>query len=121
MVLILGAGALWEVYQYGDGSAHTGRLGLPLVISPSVRLLAGSLISLRQLPVIVGALDQLASRRRGAVSALAGWRVGRTARTYAAPMTLLIMAVAVGVQAVVFVVSADRSAADQAAQSVGAD
>jgi hypothetical protein len=121
VVAALGAGSLWELAQFGSGSAHAGSLGWPLVVAPSVLLLAGALLSLRLLPVAVGGVEWVASRRRGAVSALAGWRVGRTARFYAAPMILLIMAVAVGVQAVVFVGSADSSARDQAAHTVGAD
>ena len=121
MVVALGVGAFWEVAQYGDGSAHSGSLGLPLVASPAILLRAWSLGARRLLPFLVGTREKLAARRRGAVGALAGWRVGRTARAYAAPMTLLIMAVSVGVQAVVFVTSADRSAADQAAHAVGSD
>ncbi|OLE28906.1 MAG: hypothetical protein AUG49_01075 [Catenulispora sp. 13_1_20CM_3_70_7] len=121
VVVLLGAGALWELTRFGDDPARSGALGLPQVVAPSVLLLAGALVLLRALPLIVGPLERLAARRRAAVLALAGWRVGRMARTYAAPMALLIMAVAVGTQATVFLASVDRSATDQAAHSVGAD
>ena len=120
MVVVLGAAALWEVVHAAD-VARVGRLGVPQAVAPSVLLLAGALVSLRLLPLLVGLLERFAARRRGAIGALAGWRVGRTARAYAAPMILLIMAVAIGVQATVFLASADRSAQDQAAYTVGAD
>lgn len=121
VVVLLGAAALWELTRFGDDPSHNGPLSLPQVVAPSVLLLAGSLVLLRVLPLIVGPLEYVAARRRAAVVALAGWRVGRMARTYAAPMALLIMAVAVGTQATVFLASADRSAADQGAHLVGAD
>ncbi|GAA1992263.1 FtsX-like permease family protein [Catenulispora subtropica] len=121
IVVLLGAGALWELTRFGDDPARDGALSLPQVVAPSVLLLAGSLVLLRALPLIVGPLEYLAARRRAAVLALAGWRVGRMARTYAAPMALLIMAVAVGTQATVFLASVDRSADDQAAHQVGTD
>ncbi|MFL6117396.1 MAG: FtsX-like permease family protein [Catenulispora sp.] len=121
VVALLGAGALWELTRFGGDPARSGALSLPQVVAPSVLLLAGSLVLLRALPLIVGPLERLAARRRAAVLALAGWRVGRMARTYAAPMALLIMAVAVGTQATVFLASVDRSAADQATHMVGAD
>ncbi|NUR25395.1 MAG: hypothetical protein HOV83_06020 [Catenulispora sp.] len=121
IVVLLGAGALWELTRFGDDPARTGVLSLPQVVAPSVLLLAGSLVLLRALPLIVGPLEYFAARRRAAVLALAGWRVGRMARTYAAPMALLIMAVAVGTQATVFLASVDRSADDQATHLVGTD
>ncbi|ACU70092.1 protein of unknown function DUF214 [Catenulispora acidiphila DSM 44928] len=121
VVVLLGAGALWELTRFGNDPSHNGPLSVPQVVAPSVLLLAGSLVLLRVLPLIVGPLEYVAARRRAAVLALAGWRVGRMARTYAAPMALLIMAVAVGTQATVFLASADRSAADQGAHLVGAD
>ncbi|MFD0637150.1 hypothetical protein ACFQ9X_41885 [Catenulispora yoronensis] len=120
MVVVLGAAALWEVVHAAD-VARVGQLGVPQAVAPSVLLLAGALVSLRLLPMLVAVLERFAARRRGAIGALAGWRVGRTARAYAAPLILLIMAVAVGVQATVFLASADRSAQDQAAYTVGAD
>ncbi|GAA1996036.1 FtsX-like permease family protein [Catenulispora subtropica] len=120
VVVALGAAALWEVVHAAD-VARVGRLGVPQAVAPSVLLVAGALVALRLLPLLAGPLERFAARRRGAVGALAGWRVGRTARAYAAPMILLIMAVAVGVQATVFLASADRSAHDQATYTVGAD
>lgn len=121
IVVLLGAASLWELMRFGDDPSHNGPLSLPQVIAPSVLLLAGSLVLLRALPLIVGPLEYLAARRKAAVIALAGWRVGRMARTYAAPMCLLIMAVAVGTQATVFLASADRSADDQGLHLVGTD
>ncbi|WP_194893481.1 ABC transporter permease [Catenulispora pinisilvae] len=121
IVVLLGAGAFWELTRFGNDPSHNGPLSMPQVVAPSVLLLAGSLVLLRALPLIVGPLEYLAARRRAAVLALAGWRIGRTARTYAAPMALLIMAVAVGTQATVFLASANRSADDQGTHLVGAD
>ena len=121
VVVLLGAAALWELIRFSDDPTHNGPLSLPQVVAPSVLLLAGSLVLLRILPLIVGPLEYVAARRRAAVVALAGWRVGRMARTYAAPMALLIMAVAVGTQATVFLASVDRSAGDQGTHSVGTD
>ena len=121
VVVLLGAAALWELMRFGDDPTHNGPLSVPQVVAPSVLLLAGSLVLLRILPLIVGPLEYVAARRRAAVVALAGWRVGRMARTYAAPMALLIMAVAVGTQATVFLASADRSASDQGTHVVGTD
>jgi hypothetical protein len=121
VVVLLGAASLWELMRFGADPSHNGPLSLPQVVAPSVLLLAGSLVLLRVLPLIVGPLEYLAARRKAAVLALAGWRIGRMARTYAAPMCLLIMAVAVGTQATVFLASADRSADDQGTHLVGAD
>ena len=121
VVVLLGAAALWELMRFGDDPTHNGPLSMPQVVAPSVLLLAGSLVLLRILPLIVGPLEYVAARRRAAVVALAGWRVGRMARTYAAPMALLIMAVAVGTQAAVFLASVDRSADDQGTHLVGTD
>jgi len=121
VVVLLGAAALWELTRFSDDPTHNGPLSLPQVVAPSVLLLAGSLVLLRILPLIVGPLEYVAARRRAAVVALAGWRVGRMARTYAAPMALLIMAVAVGTQATVFLASVDRSAEDQGTHLVGTD
>jgi hypothetical protein len=121
VVVLLGAAALWELTRFGDDPSHNGPLSMPQVVAPSVLLLAGSLVLLRILPLVVGPLEYVAARRRGTVLALAGWRVGRMARTYAAPMALLIMAVAVGTQATVFLASANRSADDQGTHLVGTD
>ena len=120
-VLAFALAALWELFQAGDDSARTGALPWPQVVAPAVLLSAGALIVLRLLPLVAAPAGRFAAHGRGALAALVGWRLGRAARTQALPMALLVLAVAIGVQAGVLLSSADRSDADQAGFAVGAD
>ncbi|MEY9930959.1 hypothetical protein ABH926_005606 [Catenulispora sp. GP43] len=119
-VLAFGLAALWELFQAGDDTARTGALPWPQVVAPAVLLSAGALIVLRLLPFVAAPAGRFAARGRGTLAALVGWRLGRAARTQALPMALLVLAVAIGVQAGVLLSSADRSDADQAGFAVGA-
>lgn len=120
-VLVFALAALWELFQAGDDSARTGALPWPQVVAPAVLLSAGALIVLRLLPFVAAPAGRFAAHGKGALAALVGWRLGRAARTQALPMALLVLAVAIGVQASVLLSSADRSDADQAGFAVGAD
>ncbi|WP_194895163.1 FtsX-like permease family protein [Catenulispora pinisilvae] len=120
-VLAFALAALWELFQAGDDASRTGALPWPQVVAPAVLLFAGALIALRLLPFIAAPAGRFAAHGKGALAALVGWRLGRAARTQALPMALLVVAVAIGVQAIVLLSSADRSDADQAGFAVGAD
>ncbi|MEZ0113047.1 hypothetical protein ABH920_007072 [Catenulispora sp. EB89] len=120
-VLAFALAALWELFQAGDDSARTGALPWPQVVAPAVLLSAGALIVLRLLPFVAAPAGRFAAHGKGVLAALVGWRLGRAARTQALPMALLVLAVAIGVQASVLLSSADRSDADQAGFAVGAD
>lgn len=120
-VLAFALAALWELFQAGDDSARTGALPWPQVVAPAVLLLAGALIVLRLLPHLAAPAGRFAAHGKGALAALAGWRLGRAARTQALPLALVVLAVAIGVQAGVLLSSAGRSDADQAGFAVGAD
>ncbi|ACU70256.1 protein of unknown function DUF214 [Catenulispora acidiphila DSM 44928] len=120
-VLAFALAALWELLQVGDDASRTGSLPWPQVVAPAVLLFAGALIALRLLPFLAAPAGRIAAYSKGPLAALAGWRLGRAARTQALPMALVVVAVAIGVQAGVLLSSADRSDADQAAFVVGAD
>ncbi|MEY9909677.1 hypothetical protein ABIA35_005916 [Catenulispora sp. MAP12-49] len=119
-VLAFGLAALWELFQAGDDTARTGALPWPQVVAPAVLLFAGALIVLRLLPFAAAPAGRFAAHGKGTLAALVGWRLGRAARTQALPMALLVLAVAIGVQAGVLLSSAARSDADQAGFAVGA-
>ncbi|MEY9856531.1 hypothetical protein ABH935_002135 [Catenulispora sp. GAS73] len=120
-VLAFALAALWELFQARDDSSRAGALPWPQVVAPAVLLSAGALIVLRLLPFVAAPAGRGAAHGKGALAALVGWRLGRAARTQALPMALLVLAVAIGVQASVLLSSADRSDADQAGFAVGAD
>lgn len=120
-VLAFALAALWELFQAGDDSARTGALPWPQVVAPAVLLSAGALIVLRLVPHLAAPAGRFAAHGKGATAALVGWRLGRAARTQALPLALVVLAVAIGVQAGVLLSSASRSDADQAGFAVGAD
>ncbi|MEU5207720.1 ABC transporter permease [Streptomyces sp. NPDC020742] len=110
------------------GDAH-GRLGIDpvLVAAPALALLAGTVLTLRLLPLAARIAERAAARGRGLAMALAGWQISRRsspssqlrssrgdANRGAGPVLLLVLATALGMLAIGQRASWDRSQDDQA-------
>lgn len=108
----------------GDGGAPggvltgdaTGRLGIDpvLVAAPALALLAGTVLTLRLLPLAARIAERGAARGRGLAAALAGWQISRRPLRGAGPVLLLVLATALGMLAIGQRASWDRSQDDQA-------
>ncbi|MFF4287925.1 FtsX-like permease family protein [Streptomyces sp. NPDC001633] len=116
----------------GDG---TGALGVDpvLVAAPALALLAGTVLTLRLLPLAARIAERGAARGRGLAAALAGWQISRrtapgtglrTGGGYAGrgagPVLLLVLATALGMLAIGQRASWQRSQDDQADFRAGA-
>lgn len=110
------------VLSGGDGDDGTA-LGIDpvLVTAPALALLAGTVVTLRLLPLLARLGERRAARTRGLAGALAGWQFSRRPVRGAGPALLLVLAVAMGVFAVGQGASWDRSQGDQADFRTGAD
>ncbi|MGW1889172.1 FtsX-like permease family protein [Streptomyces sp. NPDC002004] len=108
-----GAGAV-----SGDRS---GALGIDplLVTAPALALLAGTVLTLRLLPLVARLAERRAAGGRGLAAALAGWQFSRRPLRGAGPVLLLVLAVATGMLAIGQSASWDRSQDDQADFAAG--
>ncbi|MEU9119431.1 ABC transporter permease [Streptomyces sp. NPDC048506] len=93
-----------------------GRLGIDpvLVAAPALALLAGTVLTLRLLPLAARLAERGAARGRGLAAALAGWQISRRPLRGAGPVLLLVLATALGMLAIGQRASWDRSQDDQA-------
>ena len=91
------------------------------IAAPALALAAGAVAVLRLLPLLTRLGDLAARRGRSLAVPLAFWQTGRRPLKLAGPVLLTMLAVAAGVLSFSEYASADRSAADQAAFSVGSD
>ena len=116
--------ACWQLRRYSavSTSAASPPIVDPvLVLAPALALAAGTLLTLRLLPVAARAVDRLSAAGRGLTSSLAGWQFSRQPLRQGGAALLLVMAVGTGTLALVQHQSWTRSAVDQAAYLSGGD
>jgi FtsX-like permease family len=104
-------------------SGATGSAGtdVVLILAPALALAAGTAALLRLLPALARAGDWLAARGRKLPAALASWEISRRPLRQAAPVLLVVLAVAVSALALAQHQSWRTSATEQAAFAAGAD
>lgn len=107
--------AYWQLSRRPAGAVGED-LGVDplLVAAPALALLAGTVLTLRLLPLPARLAEPRASRSRGLSGALAGWQLARRPMRGAGPVLLLVLAVALGMLAVGQGSSWERSQDDQA-------
>jgi hypothetical protein len=121
-LLALAVLAGWQLRQYSAVS-DSGTAGIDpvLVLAPALALAAGSVATLRLLPLAARTADRLAARGRRLTASLASWQFSRMPVRQGSAALLLIMAVATGTLALAQHESWTRSASDQAAFATGGD
>ncbi|WP_162833119.1 ABC transporter permease [Streptomyces sp. CB09001] len=126
-LLVIAGIAYWQLDQQtsaaGTGDADApGTLGVdPLfVATPTLALLAGTVLALRLLPLVARFAERRAASGRGLAAALAGWQLSRRPMRGAGPVLLLVLAVALGTMAIGQGASWSRSQDDQADFRTGA-
>ncbi|MFE1772995.1 FtsX-like permease family protein [Streptomyces sp. NPDC059008] len=134
-LLVLAGVAYWQLRRRtaggdgpdgGSGGVLTGdtagRLGIDpvLVAAPALALLAGTVLTLRLLPLAARLAERAAAGGRGLTTALAGWQISRRPVRGAAAVLLLVLATALGMLAIGQRASWDRSQDDQADFRAGA-
>ncbi|PPS79384.1 hypothetical protein BZZ08_06292 [Streptomyces sp. MH60] len=88
--------------------------------TPTLALLAGTVLALRLLPLVARLAERRAASGRGLAAALAGWQLSRRPMRGAGPVLLLVLAVALGTMAIGQGASWSRSQDDQADFRAGA-
>ncbi|MGW1022523.1 FtsX-like permease family protein [Streptomyces sp. NPDC002577] len=128
-LLLIAAVAYWRLAgqtgSFGGGALsrdRAGGLGIDplLVAAPALALLAGAVLTLRLLPLAARLAERRAASGRGLPAALAGWQFSRRPLRGAAPVLLLVLAVATGMAAIGQSASWSRSQGDQADFGTGA-
>ena len=124
-LLALAGFACWQLLT-SDSIVGTDQSGNstydPVAIAaPALALAAGATLALRLLPLLARLGDRLTRRSRTLAVPLAFWQTGRRPLKLAGPVLLTMLAVATSVLSLSEYASAERSAADQAAFTVGAD
>lgn len=126
MALLAVAGlGLWQLARYGVPLTQTVGGGLVvdplLVAAPALALLAGGVLTLRALPLLARLGEGLVARSRRLVPALGVWHLGRQSKRFSRSALMLTLALAVGVFALAFDATWQRSQNDQAGFLTGAD
>ncbi|MFE5256296.1 FtsX-like permease family protein [Streptomyces coelicoflavus] len=126
-LLVLAGIAYWQLDRQTsaagtDDADAPGALGVdPLfVVTPTLALLAGTVLALRLLPLVARLAERRAASGRGLAAALAGWQLSRRPARGAGPVLLLVLAVALGTMAIGQGASWSRSQDDQADFRTGA-
>jgi hypothetical protein len=121
-LVVLAVLACWQLRHYSAASGG-GTVGIDpvLALAPALALAAGSVATLRLLPLAARAADWLAVRGRRLTAALASWRLSRMPVRQGGAALLLTMAVATGTLALAQHASWLKSASDQAAFANGGD
>ncbi|MEU0197696.1 MULTISPECIES: FtsX-like permease family protein [unclassified Streptomyces] len=128
-LLLIAGVAYWQLARQTDASGggvlsrdRAGELGIDplLVAAPALALLAGTVLTLRLLPLLARLAERRSARGRGLPAALAGWQFSRRPLRGAGPVLLLVIAVATGMLAIGHGASWDRSQDDQADFRTGA-
>ncbi|WP_340380861.1 FtsX-like permease family protein [Streptomyces sp. SS7] len=127
-LLLIAGIAYWQLGRRTDtgGGAlsrdRAGELGVDplLVAAPALALLAGTVLTLRLLPLAARLAERRSASGRGLPAALAGWQFSRRPLRGAGPVLLLVVAVATGMLAIGHGASWDRSQGDQADFRTGA-
>lgn len=123
-LIVLAAAATWQLAHYSAPvtTGVTGRLGVDpiLVTAPVLAIAAGSVVTLRLLPLAARLADRAAARSRGLTGAVAAWQLSRRPLRHPGPALLAMFAVATAVVALAQYSSWHTSVQAQAAFSVGA-
>ncbi|RPF33578.1 FtsX-like permease family protein [Streptomyces sp. TLI_185] len=124
-LLAVAAVAYWQLSRQNSGAVNgdkAGTLGIDplLVAAPALALLAGTVLTLRLLPLVARLAERRAAGGRGLTAALAGWQLSRRPMRGAGPVLLLVLAVALGMLAIGQRASWNRSQDDQADFGAGA-
>ncbi|QUW82625.1 FtsX-like permease family protein [Streptomyces mirabilis] len=128
-LLLIAAVAYWQLDRqtgsFGGGALsrdRAGDLGVDplLVAAPALALLAGTVLTLRLLPLGARLAERRAAGGRGLPAALAGWQFSRRPLRGAGPVLLLVLAVTTGMLAIGQSASWQRSQGDQADFGTGA-
>ncbi|RAG85181.1 ABC transporter permease [Streptacidiphilus pinicola] len=123
-LVALAVAAYVQLRHYaGAPQGPTGSLGVDpvLVAAPALALAAGTVLTLRLLPVVARIGERLATRGRSLPGALAAWQLSRRAHRSAGPVLALALAAAIGTLSIGLNVSWGRSQRDQAAFDTGGD
>jgi hypothetical protein len=120
-LLVLAVLAGSQLRQYSAVSGGTAGIDPVIVLAPALALAAGSVITLRLLPLAARAADRLAARGKGLTAPLASWQFSRMPVRQGSAALLLVMAAATGTLALAQHESWTRSASDQAAFATGGD
>ncbi|MFF0035523.1 FtsX-like permease family protein [Streptomyces mirabilis] len=122
-LLLIAAVAYWQLDRQTGSSGggalsrdRAGDLGIDplLVAAPALALLAGTVLTLRLLPLGARLAERRAASGRGLSAALAGWQFSRRPLRGAGPVLLLVLAVTTGMLAIGQSASWQRSQGDQA-------
>ncbi|QWB26246.1 MULTISPECIES: FtsX-like permease family protein [Streptomyces] len=128
-LLLIAGVAYWQLDRQTDATGggvlsrdRAGDLGIDplLVAAPALALLAGTVLTLRLLPLAARLAERRSASGRGLPAALAGWQFSRRPLRGAGPVLLLVIAVATGMLAIGHGASWDRSQDDQADFRTGA-
>lgn len=128
-LLLIAAVAYWQLDRQTGSSGggalsrdRAGDLGIDplLVAAPALALLAGTVLTLRLLPLGARLAERRAASGRGLPTALAGWQFSRRPLRGAGPVLLLVLAVTTGMLAIGQSASWQRSQGDQADFGTGA-
>ncbi|WP_328414931.1 FtsX-like permease family protein [Streptomyces violaceus] len=128
-LLLIAGVAYWQLDRQTDATGggalsrdRAGELGIDplLVAAPALALLAGTVLTLRLLPLAARLAERRSAGGRGLPAALAGWQFSRRPLRGAGPVLLLVIAVATGMLAIGHGASWDRSQDDQADFRTGA-
>jgi FtsX-like permease family len=123
-LVALAAAATWQLAHYSAPvtTGLTGRLGVDpiLVTAPVLAIAAGSVVTLRLLPLAARLADRAATRSRGVTGAVAAWQLSRRPLRHPGPALLAMFAVATAVVALAQYDSWHSSVQAQAAFEVGA-
>ncbi|MFC9127292.1 FtsX-like permease family protein [Streptomyces sp. NPDC057099] len=128
-LLLIAGVAYWQLDRQTDATGggvlsrdRAGELGIDplLVAAPALALLAGTVLTLRLLPLAARLAERRSAGGRGLPTALAGWQFSRRPLRGAGPVLLLVIAVATGMLAIGHGASWDRSQDDQADFRAGA-
>jgi hypothetical protein len=114
----------WQLRHYhGTLVENRGALEIDpfLVAAPALLLLAGALLSLRLVPLTATLIERFLPSTQGPVAALGFWQLARRPQAYARSVLLLVLAIAIGVFALTYSRTWQRSQVDQAEYATGAD
>ncbi|HZD21873.1 MAG TPA: ABC transporter permease, partial [Acidimicrobiia bacterium] len=124
LLAVAGLG-LWQLARYGVPLTRTIRGSLAidplLVAAPALALLAGAVLTLRALPLMARLGERGVTRSRNLVPALGVWHLGRQSKRFSRSALMLSLALAVGVFALAFDATWQKSQNDQAGFATGAD
>jgi FtsX-like permease family len=124
-LIVLAVLAVWQLRRYSavstTSSGTAAGIDPVLALAPALALAGGTVVTLRLLPAAARAADRLAGGGRKLTASLAGWQFSRQPLRQGGAALLIVMAVATGTLALAQHESWARSAADQAADTAGAD